>query len=1632
MTTNADYLQYVNRVSTTIPAGGALAIANTSTTGVDAIDNAESTQGYRDASTMTNNLSKLGDEDQRNVWSGLSNDQQAQLVGAGYQPPKRHRGVISTVVHDVLGAPAAAYRAAGEKIGEIPYVGDAVRNVKDTAFHAVGSTLNALGSGQRLTAHMYRAGELANIEADPNSNPALHNPLTNIITGIGVSAAAGASFLHLTDSEDWADAWHKTNHGERVFDPNKDRSIQQDSGYDDMTIGFAKALAAGGKDPAEYLAAQKSAGLSAEQVATLEAMSKDKKFQGVVQNYKDAHLSFGRSLVPQFIWDNAHPLGELISGVGDAAFSFIDPLLIGGKINKAYKLSKYGFKSIEEIDKVLTSPGAQRWLTDVAGYLQRGEYDKLLNRHNQLAPVITSLREQGIKTQEDLASKLKLSAPHPELKQAETNLDATKGAVDDLQGEVDNLTERVIAGTASDEHLIHKEAQLRKAMKDVGLAEIKHADELAEWTKGNIIALHILRGDGMSINHGVQMVPHLTAVGRAGLEAKGVMKRVIDWSADTTFDANNVALDIAGNAIVKPLNFVGQTMRKMVSLTPHGITHFDPNDANAITTVQRFSNFYLPAAATDALTRAWAMAPDIGTKRKVYKDMLEQSFSAAGFDLSDDATFARHFIDTVENGMVKQKYSANGNDLMQGSDGLISSAGLLEKHMTAKWALPSFKDMAANQQRSAAMSFLYKLANNPLTDGFSTIWKPAQLFRVAYPLRNTIEEVAGTMLREGGMNFIRASAGQFRKGQSVGGTFLGPMHDMNPLEAGLSRMARELDKRELAGADTVRKLSTRVLAKRTSRYIRVVADKIPHVDKYDEVIDKYFDKFENGVTGEISSIHTGSRQGWAADPGKDTQLLKDGMTQEKLNFAPQTRVKPNGDYMHYQPGQAGFYAAWMKELDDVAGSDASRLILNHINQSPEELRHLVADYMQSEPFKNTWSLAERSKKLSDGRVVGQDATEREAALDWADHLIKHVDGVLPKAAKAAEGQLSQRETIVKHLLDDKQSPHLDHMMNVSEDLRPKAVTGPEFVELPLGQVQGVLTKTVENGFHWMGHIVDHVSRNPLYIHAMYKADRDLRPIIDNLFGEGTKMAEEVGGALVNDRALAEIMPFLDNPNIRSQMNVITRNLAPFQHAQELFLKRWAKTFVHSPEALAKAQLAHHALGASGVTHKDDQGQEIFSYPASGMAQQAITRGLEAMGLPTYLPIHQAFTGQLKMVAPGFDISGNFRPSWGPLVTVPLEAVTRQFHELRPLQRDIVGGVATGRPYWEMIVPSTVSRIVNAATANDSTSPAYATAQMKAIQSLYAGGHGLPPNATAFQKEEFQRRVKNWTRINMFLKTLIGFNVPAAPASEIGDTQVGRELRRLSESGLTFSEAVDALTKADPNAFPYTVFMSEGNGKQPLPSTTEAAAMLEKKAGFFKSYPVGGGFFLPQKSSDDKFDYQAYKDQLLYELRKRKSPTEFLEDVMYAQASGDYWDTVKDYKARAKNLKGPAKQALDNQYQTWKADYFKANPVFADKVQSSTARVDRARSLDSVRAALSDPDAPKNSQTQAMQDIVDTWDDYQSRISQWAGMNSARATQSRKFEKDRFVLTMNDYLEQHPEGTDLYNSLIRSEVEDDNG
>lgn len=1605
MPLNPDILAAVTRSSGNLPPDAQVAVANGSTSMPDAIDAAQATAAYGDATNQVNHLQSISKDDQAAAWKAATTAQQQLWVGAGFRDPTQHdRGFFSRAVHDIFGAPAAI----ANEITKIPVVGDAIGTAGNDVANVGGEALNALGSGVRFTQHVFRMGA-----------------------------------YKLMTTSDWSDAWNKTTVGDQTFDPGRLRDVQNQSGFDDNKLELAKAAAGGDDYLTKYLTGLKDQGVSDNEIVDIENQVNDKSFQDVVQKLKDAKISFGRTLIPQSVWDNYRPEAEILSGVGDALYSFMDPYLIAAKVSKVAKIAQYGFKAPEEIGALLDKPAAQAWIKDVSGYLAKEDYSGLANRHPQLNPIMSYLQDSNIKTADQLKAAMQYTKPSDEAVAAGKELDAATAHHQSLLDSLEKDSEGgLIVPPGSEIHGL-----ITQAMQDVGLAKVKSENELKQWMIDNTVANHIATGHGSAINHTVQMTPSLTAkglqkltgvstdtiqtltgtgkqlvptmtpLGRVGTDVMQAGRKAIDWATNVGVNVGEGgAQDIVGNTLPdKTIRFVGNTFRKALTLLPDNYS-LKVNDPSSVTDIQRFARMYLSSGAADAVVDRWVKAGnDLGIKKNIYTDLLSNTFKAAGID--ESSNIYQHYLGSVRDGIRKTVYSANGNDAMKTADGVETGAGLLDHHLTDEWALPSFKDLAADQQRNAYMQFVYKAVNNKPVDLLAnTIWKPMQLLRIGFPIRVSLEELLGSAVREGPINVAKSFlAARNLKGVN---TVEGPLAGLtNPAVQAVSRYLRELPVAERDSVKSVQDLVAKVHANRTIRYLKDAKVDVPLVGDLENTVRKFPELFEKGLPSEISSLH-GGMLGYQAQSAAD--LVGQSMTESKLNFAPTMKVAPNGQYKEYRAGEMGFMQAWMKQLDDIGHSTNTQHIINNIGQDDVQLRQEVANYLQSNEYRNMWNSSARSSRLSDGRVVGKDANADEAALDWADHLITHVRSLLPQDE-------AHSQAIIDDLVNHGHVRDMKTLHNVPDEIRPSQVTGPEFVQLPGGKAEGMIREYATRGFHRMGRAIDYMSRQPMYLTAVHKADSQLRPAIEGMFGQSTAMTEQIIHELVRSRAAAETVAYVHNPHIRSQMNILTQNLMPFQFAQEQFIKRWAKTFIQSPEAIRELQLAHSALGATGITHVDDTGTEIFTYPTTGFAQTALTEGLTAMGIPSAIPVVNSFTGQLNMVAPGMDHT--FKPSFGPFVSIPLSIMERQVKELQPVGEAVLGPQAQSHSLWEQYLPASVARLINASIANDAINPSYANAQMKAIQDLYANGHGLPTNATPSDREEFMRRVKNFTRINMFARALFGFGSPASPQAAIGDTKFGHQLRIMSNAGLNFSDAMKELVKQNPDMYPYTVFMSEGAGTEPLPATTAAMATLENHRGFFKDFTKAGGYFLPVKSANDTFSNAAYREQLAVELRKRRTPDEFLNQLMYAQASGAYYDTRDQYNTDVKGLHGAARDQLSNQYQSWKAQYLAEHPVFADMLQEATAKTKRADTLAEVQRAINSNDAPQGQQTEDIRGLIDTYAQYQKDMSQYAGMNSARSSQTRQDLTAQFVnWAKNSYLPAHVGATDVYHSLLRADLE----
>jgi hypothetical protein len=249
--------------------------------------------------------------------------------------------------------------------------------------------------------------------------------------------------------------------------------------------------------------------------------------------------------------------------------------------------------------------------------------------------------------------------------------------------------------------------------------------------------------------------------------------------------------------------------------------------------------------------------------------------------------------------------------------------------------------------------------------------------------------------------------------------------------------------------------------------------------------------------------------------------------------------------------------------------------------------------------------------------------------------------------------------------------------------------------------------------------------------------------------------------LAAQRAINNSIPYLDSHEIRSQAGEYVRGFFPFMYAEQNFLKRWARTLKVAPDALRKGQLAYHGLQHLGVVRTDSQGRDWYVYPGAGLLAETVNRALQATGAGEVLPTGVVFASQTENMVPGFNAEQTGLPSANPLVSIPMGWVASNFHELRPLQESIVGKQGVTQGGLTQFVPATLRRLWNVA-GNENSNVQYASAMMSAIAVLEHNGHGLPPDATKNQLDDYIRRVRQHTRAILATQAFVGFITPGSP------------------------------------------------------------------------------------------------------------------------------------------------------------------------------------------------------------------------------------------------------------------------------
>ena len=533
-----------------------------------------------------------------------------------------------------------------------------------------------------------------------------------------------------------------------------------------------------------------------------------------------------------------------------------------------------------------------------------------------------------------------------------------------------------------------------------------------------------------------------------------------------------------------------------------------------------------------------------------------------------------------------------------------------------------------------------------------------------------------------------------------------------------------------------------------------------------------------------------------------------------------------------------------------------------------------------------------------------------------------------------------------------------------------------------------IAKTMEKGMQYtVGKPLNWMSRQPLFTYNYALGLRDAMDLIkargivpegatdENLLERQGDLAHDIA----MDRAMNETLPYIHNPQSKSYMSVVGRNIAPFWFAQEQFYKRWGRLFGTYPEAFYKLSQTMTGLKAVGFVYTDQYGKDAFVYPGS----QAVISLLSRTPFGGTLPIEMGLSGEVGGLNPT-TASGSVIPvpSLGPLITLPMTMIGGMFPKFVGLANASLGPEAQpiDAGSWpvqmiEQLLPSWATRglqwIDEQETANKDniTSSLFMSAAIGAAQQLEASGHGLSEQD---QKDltlynQHLDRIVNWAKNILLFRTIFGFMAPDTPEFKFADNGVGATYQALLNE-MPYDEAITELTKLYPNATPETIFESttspsgtaaamEGSGTF-VPATQAAGKFINDNETFFKNYSQLAPWTMPAALQKGLFDGSTYTQEKELNLRFGRSLDAWYQEAKYAEGANTYYPLETLVEAAESNtsttslnaqttlgitqaqaqqrlgMPGASEDQIKQTWSQWSTSFKKANPIFADNLTTS--------------------------------------------------------------------------------------------------
>jgi hypothetical protein len=649
---------------------------------------------------------------------------------------------------------------------------------------------------------------------------------------------------------------------------------------------------------------------------------------------------------------------------------------------------------------------------------------------------------------------------------------------------------------------------------------------------------------------------------------------------------------------------------------------------------------------------------------------------------------------------------------------------------------------------------------------------------------------------------------------------------------------------------------------------------------------------------------------------------------------------------------------------------------------------------------------------------------------------------------------------------------LDDLPTVTDDI-PEYVLGPALV--PLSESGNVTASIMTSGWTWLGLANARMSRQPMVFNEIITIRKQMKasgfeakyiesvvskvdPTDAKKVARAKLNAKRQFAELVEERAVSQVLQYVDNPLVRTQLAFGARNFSRFYRATEDFYRRISRVVAYNPMAIRKAALTYDGIAHNGWIQEDDQGEKYFVYPGIEPIYRAVQGAMTAIGIPAEFktPFPVQFGSQVKMLTPSLNQDSIIPTFSGPLSGVSVKVIANLVDVAgAPGAADNItqmslGKYAVGRSFVSAFLPAHVNRLYESMNT-DERDGQYASAWRKAVTYLEASGNGLkeeydetgnliPPSIQA--QEEYRQKVKNTTLSILGTRFIYGFFAPASPQVQLKADMAnwirdnGKANFKQAWNSLLdqypgdYDAAMTKWVELFPNQIPFTVSESDKKTVAVIRYAEESGKFVEENKDLFDKYPQGAAFLIPHKSG---FSWDAYKTMKDMGLKYNKRVSDYLRDVQTASDLQVYYSKKNDYEAGLESkITDFERTAARREFTEW-ATLFKAGrPLLQEELSEGGQKaIARLNAINDLRSMLNDKTVKTRGPVQqTLKEMLDVYDDY--KLQRSALDNLSGTTNLVSFMKDTAIVKMRELSKSNENTMSAYNTLFASLLGDTNG